>query len=93
LKRKSVTATKQPLIAPSTKSLRPATARRAREANAKIYATVTMSAMLATRQEMEQNKERMVMMTMMMKKLNQLNKLNKLNQLNQLNQLKKFQQF
>ena len=45
-KRKSVMAAKRTLIAPSVRSLRRVIAQRAREANAQIYATVTMSATL-----------------------------------------------
>lgn len=44
-KRESVMAAKRTLIAPSIKSPKRVTAQEAREANAKIYATVTMSAM------------------------------------------------
>ena len=45
-KRKSVTAPKRTLIAPSVRSPRRVTAQEAREANAQIYATVTKFAMV-----------------------------------------------
>ena len=57
-KRKSVTAPKRTLIAPSVRSQRRVTAQEAREANAQIYATVTKSAMAprATKQALKVEK-------------------------------------